>query len=234
MNGNFQWKSPPHLTHRTSRENLISPACSVDGIFWKFLLEIILLPHSDRGSRQLLLSRTDTFEHVVPALVHLTWESPAQVTSTCSKTCCHPLILVITSHVSDVMGVIVLTLFVCLCVCVSVCYLSHGRTYRHIDLNFGMKVKWKDIQVKFIGQGHKSNVKVTTSKNVHLGRSIDIWEPFLDLPKKKLVGTRPGMFSKRTHFFLLNTTLCSNLRHGRLIPWMAVLSWGNFVQLVGR
>ncbi len=36
--------------------NLISPACSVDEIWWKFPLEMILLPHSGRGSRQLLLS----------------------------------------------------------------------------------------------------------------------------------------------------------------------------------
>ncbi len=39
--------------------NDISAAFSVDEIFWKFPLEIILLPHSVRGSCQLLLSRTD-------------------------------------------------------------------------------------------------------------------------------------------------------------------------------
>ena len=44
-----------------SSVSLIFPACFVDENFWKFPLEIILLPHSDRGLRQLLLSRTDTF-----------------------------------------------------------------------------------------------------------------------------------------------------------------------------
>ena len=38
---------------------LIFPACSMGEIWWEFPLEIILLPHSGRGSRQLLLSRTD-------------------------------------------------------------------------------------------------------------------------------------------------------------------------------
>ncbi len=52
---------------------------------------------------------------------------------------------VITPHVSDVMGVIVLTSCVCLSVCVCVCYHSHSRTDRRTDLNFGMEVKWKDI-----------------------------------------------------------------------------------------
>ena len=31
-----------------------------------------------------------------------------------------------------------------------------------------MDVKWEDIYVKFIGQGDRSKVKVTRSKNVHL------------------------------------------------------------------
>ncbi len=32
-----------------------------------------------------------------------------------------------------------------------------------MDLNFGMKVKWKNFYVKFIGQGHRSKVRVTRS-----------------------------------------------------------------------
>ncbi len=47
-----------HLTHRTS---LIFPACSKHEIWGKSPLEIILLPHFVRGSRQLLLYMTDTF-----------------------------------------------------------------------------------------------------------------------------------------------------------------------------
>ncbi len=39
-----------------------------------------------------------------------------------------------------------------------------------------MEVKWKDIQVKFVGQGYRSKVKVTRSKKgftVHLyGRAL--------------------------------------------------------------
>ena len=63
-------------------------------------------------------------------------------------------------------------LCVCMCVCLSVCYHSHVRTDKHADLNFGMKVKWKDIYVQFIGQGHRSKVKVTRSKNVHKNASL--------------------------------------------------------------
>ncbi len=40
-------------------------ACSVVEIWWKFPLEILLLPHSRRGSRQLLLSMTDTFDIII-------------------------------------------------------------------------------------------------------------------------------------------------------------------------
>ena len=48
--------------------------------------------------------------------------------------------------ISDVTGVLVLTL----CVCPSVCppvRLSHypSQTNRHTDLNIGLNVKWKDI-----------------------------------------------------------------------------------------
>ena len=39
---------------------LISPACSVDEILRKFPLEIIPLPQSGRGSRQMLLSIPET------------------------------------------------------------------------------------------------------------------------------------------------------------------------------
>ncbi len=42
-----------------STVSLIFHACSVDEIWWKFPLEIILLPHSGRRSKQLLLSRSD-------------------------------------------------------------------------------------------------------------------------------------------------------------------------------
>ena len=43
-------------TDKAGKIRLIFPACSVSEIWWKFPLEIILLPHSDRGSCQLLLS----------------------------------------------------------------------------------------------------------------------------------------------------------------------------------
>ncbi len=64
------------------------------------------------------------------------------------------------------MGVIVLTASVCVSVCVSV-RPSHspGRTDGHTGLNFGMEVKWEDIKVKLVGQGHRSKVKVMRSKN---------------------------------------------------------------------
>ena len=54
---------------------------------------------------------------------------------------------VFTPHVSEVMGVIVLTACVCLfvCVCVCVCYHSSGRTDKQTVLILGMEVKWKDI-----------------------------------------------------------------------------------------
>ncbi len=52
------------------------------------------------------------------------------------------MMLIFTPHVSDVMGVIVLTSSVCLCMGA-----SHypGGTERNTDLNFGMEVKLKDI-----------------------------------------------------------------------------------------
>ena len=56
---------------------------------------------------------------------------------------------------------------------------------RHTDLNFGIEVKWKDIYVKFVGQGHRSNVKVPRTKNVHL----DIPLTSESLAKKKLRNT---------------------------------------------
>ncbi len=51
-----------------------------------------------------------------------------------------------TTHISDMMGLIVLTSFGCVSVCPSVCP-SHdpGRTDRLTDLNFGMEVKWNNI-----------------------------------------------------------------------------------------
>ncbi len=52
------------------------------------------------------------------------------------------MIFFITPHVCDVMGVIVLTQSVRLCVHVS---RSQGGTDRHMYLNFGMEVRWKDI-----------------------------------------------------------------------------------------
>ena len=58
-----------HLTHRTSRENQTD--CSVLRFGAQFPLEIILLPHSHRGSHQLLLSRTDTF---VLHFLHYVWD----------------------------------------------------------------------------------------------------------------------------------------------------------------
>ena len=54
----------------------------------------------------------------------------------------------------------------CQSLCVCVCYHSNGRTDRHTDFNFGMVVKWKNIEVKFRGQGHRSKVNVMRSKNV--------------------------------------------------------------------
>ncbi len=45
--------------------------------------------------------------------------------------------------------------------CLSVCYHHHDGTDRRADLNFGM-------EVKFVGEGHRSKVEeVTRSKNVH-------------------------------------------------------------------
>ncbi len=52
---------------------------------------------------------------------------------------------IITPHVSDVSGVICLTSSVCVCVCLCVCVLPLSRPNGQTDLNFGMKVKWKDI-----------------------------------------------------------------------------------------
>ncbi len=37
---------------------------------------------------------------------------------------------------------------------------------------FGMKVKWKDIKVKFAGQGNMSKVKVTRSKTIIMAISM--------------------------------------------------------------
>ncbi len=51
---------------------------------------------------------------------------------------------------------------------VSICPSRYpSRTVRRTDFNFCMVVKWKDIYVKSVGQGHRSKVKVTRSKNVH-------------------------------------------------------------------
>ena len=54
-----------------------------------------------------------------------------------------------TSHVSDVPGVVVLTLSVCVAVHPSH---SSGQTDGHADLNFGKEVKRNDIQVRVKGQ----------------------------------------------------------------------------------
>ena len=54
-----------------------------------------------------------------------------------------------TPHICDVSGVIVLTSSVCLSVALS---RSHSQTDRLTDLNFGIELKWKDIQVQFKGQ----------------------------------------------------------------------------------
>ncbi len=67
--------------------------------------------------------------------------------------------IIFTPHVSDVMGVIVLTSSVCLSVSL---FQPNGQTYR---LEF-----WHGGQVEgYLGQGkgHRSNVKVTRSKNMH-------------------------------------------------------------------
>ncbi len=50
------------LTEQAGKIRLIFPACSEDEIWGKSPLEIVLLPHFRRGLRQLLLSRTDTFD----------------------------------------------------------------------------------------------------------------------------------------------------------------------------
>ncbi len=46
---------------------------------------------------------------------------------------------IITDHVSDMTGVIVLTSSICVCV------LPLSRADRHTDLNFGLAVRLKDI-----------------------------------------------------------------------------------------
>ncbi len=75
--------------------------------------------------------------------------------------------IIFTPHLSDVMGVIVVTSSVRLCVCLCVhLTLPAERTYRHTDLNWDMEVKWMDIQFKFAGQGHDV-------KKCSLGHSIN-------------------------------------------------------------
>ena len=78
---------------------------------------------------------------------------------------------------------------------------------RHTDLNFGMVVKWKDIYVRFVGQGHRSKVKVKRSKNVQW----DILLIFESLPKKKLRNATgrnmTGVFSKCICFLTYNCVL---------------------------
>ncbi len=50
----------------------------------------------------------------------------------------------VTPHVSDMLSVIVLTLFVS--VCLSICLaIPAERSDRHMDLNFCIEFKWKDI-----------------------------------------------------------------------------------------
>ena len=48
--------------------------------------------------------------------------------------------------------------------------LSHSRrrTDRHTDLNFAMGVRWKDIKVKFEGQGNGLKVNVVRLKKSFL------------------------------------------------------------------
>ena len=61
-------------------------------------------------------------------------------------------------HPASGYGVIAWALSACaVSACMSVC-LSHypGRMDGRTDLNFGRKVKWKETEVKFIDQGHRS------------------------------------------------------------------------------
>ncbi len=62
-------------------------------------------------------------------------------------------------------GVIHVVLTSSVCVCVRPSY-APGQTDGHTDLNFGLEVEWNNIYVKFVGQGHRSKVMVTRSKNV--------------------------------------------------------------------
>ncbi len=73
------------------------------------------------------------------------------------------------------------------------------RTHGQTDLNFCMEVRWKDIEVKFVDQGHRSKVKVTRSKNVH--RDVPLTSESLVYGQRRnsgiqLVGIRRGVFLK--------------------------------------
>ncbi len=54
----------------------------------------------------------------------------------------------------------------CVCLSVSVCEHSHGWTDWHTVTKFGTGIDLDDILDNFVGQGHRSKVKVTRSKNV--------------------------------------------------------------------
>ena len=86
-----------------SSVSLVFPVCSVNEIWWKFPLEIILLPHSGRGSRLLLLSRTDTFVvccYLLPGECFLLWHRSIIYTLTVDElaTCCKNLVDICTSY----------------------------------------------------------------------------------------------------------------------------------------
>ena len=48
------------------------------------------------------------------------------------------------------------------------CVLSHLNRQTFRSEFYGVENKWEDIEVKFIGHGHRSKVKVTRSKTVFL------------------------------------------------------------------
>ncbi len=67
---------------------------------------------------------------------------PGRVTAEQLKSTLQLFKYVFTSHVCDVLGVHVIVLSSPVCLSVSG---SYSQTDRHIDLNFGMEVKWRKI-----------------------------------------------------------------------------------------
>ena len=112
---------------------------------------------------------------------------------------------VITPHISDVMGVIVFTSFVCPSVglCPSVSLSRPNRQAHRLEF-------WHGGQVEgYLGQVNRSRsrVKVTRSKNVHWdvpltwGPCLDWWTWWIWTCKRGNSGIRRGVFSKHMWFF---------------------------------